>query len=68
MDPAERERLLATGDYDYPEQTSFRGPHADEIDTLRAQLYKLEEAHNNLKRHYHEFVRATVQLLKDSEK
>ena len=35
------------------------------IRKLQVQIKELQEAHNNLKAHYHEFVKATVQALKE---
>ena len=65
MDPKERERLLATGDYNFPAQTQFQNAYSEEIETLKLQVLELAKAHNNLKAHYHEFVKATVQALKE---
>jgi hypothetical protein len=35
------------------------------IDMLEAQVKAIQESHNSFIRHYHEFVRATVQTLKE---
>ena len=67
MDPKEREKLLATGDYDPPAQTQFQNSYIQEIETLKLQVLELEHAHNNLKAHYHEFAKAMVAYLKENE-
>ena len=67
MDPKERERLLATGDYNPPTQTQFQNSYTQEIETLKLQVVELERAHNNLKAHYHEFVKTMVAYLKENE-
>ena len=66
MDPEEREKLLATGDYDFPAQAQFQNAYSEEIETLKLQVLELARAHNNLKAHYHEFVKATIQAFKEN--
>tara|TARA_R110002074_G_scaffold89764_10_gene197087 strand:+ start:5481 stop:5624 length:144 start_codon:yes stop_codon:yes gene_type:complete len=35
------------------------------IEILESQIKELKESHDSLKKHYHEFVKATIQALKD---